>query len=459
MLSFIQDFFKTISPDKTLWVAYSGGMDSHVLLHLMKHASLPHKLRAVHVNHSLCSAALSWAEHCQRVCHDLMIPLTQIQIDARAPQGESPEDYARFKRYEALNALLNPGDALVTAHHQEDQAETFLLQLMRGAGLPGLAGMGAKKKSGAGYLLRPLLEFSQNTLCVYAQEEKLLWVEDESNQHLNFNRNYVRHRVLPLLKLRWPSAVTVLSRGASHCAHAQVLLQEVAMADWVEGSEPDTLSIPALLALSPLRQINVIRYWLQRKGLLSPTEKQLNEIIKMFLYGRQDAYPVLTLPHCEFRRFKENLYVFPRSEKTSILGVLYWDGRQVLHLPSVGSLTPYDPAFLSDEVKFAPARDQLNQKTRFFYSLFIPHENSSELSIRFRVGGERFHPENRIGSHPLKKLMQEWNIPPWERERVPLLYVNDELACVLGYAVSAKYLSEAGRLGTSLYFFFERGRS
>lgn len=450
----INSFFKTLPVTQTIWVAYSGGLDSHVLLHLIKHADLPHTVRAVHVNHGLNPAATSWALHCQAICDELEIPLTQLEIDARAPKGKSLEEYAREKRYAALIAILKPGDVLATAHHQDDQAETFLVQLLRGAGLPGLASMAHKKKLGAAYLVRPLLDFPRDTLLHYANEQKLNWIEDDSNAQVNFNRNYLRHRVMPTLKARWPAATKVLSRGASHCANAQALLEEVARDDLVAGSQEHTLSVSALLQLSILRQANVIRYWLHQQNFLLPSEKQLHEIIKTLLYSRHDANPVVTLPQCELRRFRDEIYVFPKSvllpdegdQKASsnkfpeLMQPILWDGQQTIVLPNIGKLISCsDPT----------------QATHQIFLSYARYEKNFQFSIRLRQGGEKFHPQGRVGTHPLKKLMQEWQIPPWQRATVPLLYVNNDLVCVIGYAIAAHCMPQHNETGISYGFIFE----
>lgn len=437
MIADIQAFFQAIPVTQTIWVGYSGGLDSRVLLHLLKQAALPHLLRAVHVNHGLNAAAESWGEHCARVCDALAIPLTQVTVDATAPSGESPEAYARQKRYAALSVLLAPGDVLVTAHHQADQAETFLLQLLRGAGLPGLSAMGLVKPFAAGWLMRPLLPFTKAMLLRYAQTQGLQWVEDDSNTHLAFNRNYLRHQVLPVLQTRWPSVTKVIARVASHCAEAQALLTEIAQSDCVQGSQPNTLKISALLSLSSRRQVNALRYWIQLQNFLLPSEKQLQEIIKTMLYSRQEANPKVVLPQLEVRRYQDDLYLRAPRVVCRSKEVLSWDTRQTLLLPGIGKLIP--------------------EKSASSHHLFMPVDNDGEkcmVTVGFRQGGEIFHPAGRVGSHPLKKLLQEWSVPPWQRENIPLIYVNQTLACVAGFAVAEQFAKKATVLSEDFYFSF-----
>ncbi len=227
---------------KRLWVAYSGGRDSHVLLSLLAaiRARLePVELHIVHVNHDLSPNAAKWAQHCAMVCQALKLPYQALNVDATPMVGESQEAAARNARYQALEQLLVAGDALCTAHHQEDQAETLLLQLMRGAGPKGLAAMPESAPLGEALLLRPLLGVSRDTLCSYAQTQGLEWIDDESNFDTRFDRNYLRREVMPRLKKRWPAAAQTVSRSAAHCAKASHTLQSVAKVDFdrVQGAD------------------------------------------------------------------------------------------------------------------------------------------------------------------------------------------------------------------------------
>ncbi len=435
----LHDFFQTTPPTQTLWVGFSGGVDSHVLLHAMQQANLPHRVCAVHVNHQLSAHADAWAKHCQQVCDDLGVPLMQIQVDARAPVGTSPEAYAREKRYAALSALLQSGDALLTAHHQDDQAETFLLQLFRGAGLPGLASMGIRKPLGKGYLLRPFLSFSQEALLQYAKAHHLCWIEDDSNTHQRFSRNYMRHAIMPLIKARWPQVATTLSRAAAHCAQAQTQLTEAVMMERVAGRQPQTLSISHLKQLPQARCANVIRAWLQDLNFLLPSKKQLQMMMHTFLTSRIDAMPHMRLANYELRRFKEDLYALPVKTILIPTTPLIWPRQTTLLLPGLGRLIPQTKPGANTHHLIIPLQDDAENK----------------LNVRFRVGGERFHPVGRQGSHPLKKLMQDWGVPPWERDRIPLIYWDDVLVCVVGYAVSATALNAAHKVGEDFYFSYE----
>ncbi|MDG4605564.1 MAG: tRNA lysidine(34) synthetase TilS, partial [Candidatus Contendobacter sp.] len=261
---YISAFLAAHPQSHRLIVGYSGGMDSHVLLHLlaMQRELWPERtLEAIYVDHGLHPASAVWGGHCARVCRELNVPFRTLRIDARPAPGESPEAAARQARYAALAAALEPDAALLTAHHRDDQAETLLLQLLRGAGPHGLAAMPEAARLGQGRLLRPLLNVDRAALLAYAHTQQLQWIEDASNADTGFDRNYLRHRILPLLRERWPAANRVLARSARLCAETAGWLDAEADADLarVMTARPDALSVPALRELSELRQRNLLR--------------------------------------------------------------------------------------------------------------------------------------------------------------------------------------------------------
>lgn len=279
-------------------VAYSGGVDSHVLLHLMAglQTTLDLRVTAVHVNHGLSDQAARWATHCQEVCQDLSVPFSCVAVTATPKPGDSPEAAARLARYAALSAFIDsPDTALLTAHHQDDQAETVLLQLMRGCGVKGLSGMPRIKPFGKGSLLRPLLNHSQEAITAYANAQSLRWVEDDSNKDVTFDRNFIRHQVMPLLQSRRAGVNAALQRSAIHAAEASELLDALAATDLeaVVLANPAQLDIQALRALSAARQRNVLRYWLQQLGLPLPSTKILSEIQSSVLHAKPSAKPRL----------------------------------------------------------------------------------------------------------------------------------------------------------------------
>ena len=273
-----------LAADAGLKIAYSGGLDSHVLLHALVALRATHPLRlvAVHIDHGLAAQSGAWSQHCSAVCQALEVAFVLESVQVQGGSGEGTEAAARRARYAALARHVGPGEVLLTAHHQDDQAETLLLQLLRGAGVQGLAGMREAMGFAAGRHLRPLLGFSRAALRHYADSAGLQWIEDPSNADVGYRRNLLRHDVLPLLTQQWPQAAALLARAAQHAGEAALLLDELAAADLDRCRWRDTatvLSVSALQALSPARQRNVLRYWLRVRGFLAPSTLHLETLV------------------------------------------------------------------------------------------------------------------------------------------------------------------------------------
>lgn len=279
-----------------LVIAYSGGLDSHVLLHqLAQDENVRTKLHVVYINHGLSSNSDLWQQHCSQICEQLDVPFTAIKINVAPKVGESLEAVARDQRYAELAKFMTQDTALLTAQHQDDQAETLLLQLIRGAGVKGLAAMPMQKSFADGVHLRPLLNVTRAELLCYAQQHNLQWVEDESNQNLTLNRNYLRQTIMPLLKQRWPSVAATLARSSQHCAEAVELINELAQSDYqlCVDKQLVQLNIQALKNLSRARQKNVLRYWLQLNGIRAPNQIHLEKIIDEVIAAKSGAKPQL----------------------------------------------------------------------------------------------------------------------------------------------------------------------
>jgi tRNA(Ile)-lysidine synthase len=279
-------------PNVSLCVALSGGLDSTALLAALavkRPASL--QLRALHVDHGLRSASKQWAAHCRKLARDLHVPFKVLTTKVERPHGSSLEAAARDARYRLLATQLHPGEILLTAHHSDDQLETVLLQLLRGSGLPGISAMPALAPFAQGQLARPLLSRSRAELETWVREQGLTWVEDDTNVDEAFDRNYLRLRVLPLIRARWPGAPTAVARSARHAAEAQALLDTLARADIDRASYGESLSIKSLRALPPDRLRNALRFWITRAGYLAPDTKRLEEITGPLLDARPDANP------------------------------------------------------------------------------------------------------------------------------------------------------------------------
>lgn len=422
-------------PARRLIVAYSGGVDSHVLLHLLAshRAAWPDRtLAAIHVDHGLQAASAAWSEHCAQVCRELAIPFQALAIDARPMPGESPEAAARRARYAALAPALDPDSALLTAHHRDDQAETLLLQLLRGAGPHGLAAMPVVSRLGRGWLWRPLLDVDRADLLAYAHAHGLHWIEDASNADPGFDRNYLRHQVLPLLRERWPAANRTLARTARRCAEAAAWLDETAAADLAQAApdRPDRLSISSLQTLPEPRQRNLVRYWLRQLQLPTPDSRQLHQLLHDALTAARDRQPCIRWPGAEVRRHRDGLYAIPPLPPHPAGQTLVWcataTGWPALTVPGVGTLR-LQPTIGTGLRAAAIA--------------------AGSLLVRFRQGGERFRPAGRPHRQELKKLLQEADIPPWERERLPLLYAERTLLAVVGLGIAAEQVAQPGEPG------------
>ena len=389
----------------TLRIAYSGGRDSHVLLHWLagqRAALAPHRLRAVHVEHGLHPDCARWAEHCAAVCAALGVPLDVRRVDARAARGESAEAAARTARYAALAADMQAGDLLLTAHHQADQAETVLLALLRGAGLAGAGAMPGLRRFGRGWLLRPLLDWPAADLASYAHAHALQWVEDPSNGDARFDRNFLRGQILPLLGTRWPAAGAGLARHAAHAAEAQALLDELAAAD---GATADTLAVTQLAALSAPRQRNLLRGWLRAKGVAAPSRARLEALRHQALTAGADRLPYLPLGEHAVRIWQGRLHLTPEPLPAAPAGPVQWRLDAPLDLPGSGRLQ----AQVCDGDGIAAAL------------LGEP----AVVEVRFR---------SDVGGKALKKRLQAMAVPPWERGRVPLLFRGAQLLQAAGQA-------------------------
>ncbi len=454
-MSFVKRFqnslesLHSLPEDASYVVAYSGGLDSHVLLYCCKQLKLP--VRAVHVHHGLQTVADDWVKHCQSVCDALAIHLDVIYVDAKAEQGQSPEEAARKVRYQALQANLTDGDCLITAQHLNDQAETLLLQLFRTASTAGLAAMPSSRQFGGFVHIRPLLAFSREEIKDFAQTNHLQWIEDPSNDDMQFDRNFIRKNLVPLLEDRWPEITRQLSTVASLQSNNLRVLEDMAAIDLANSIRVtayqsktfvydvvSVLSISALKKLTSARLLNVLRYWIIKttQGQTeknSPTRKLLEEIEKTLINSQADANPVITFSGFEFRKYQDDLYLLkPNINKNfqdELANELAWD--------------------TSSPLKISPLNIQLEviDTTGEGLKKSLLDE---PLKIIFRKGGEKFHPAGRRHSQSLKKLLQEANVPPWERDVIPLLYSGDELVAVVGLWMGKGFVVGEGESGWSV---------
>jgi len=405
-------------------VAFSGGLDSTVLLHALvaTQGGLRIPVLAIHIDHGLQEESVSWPEHCRKTAEELGVEYLCRSVNVQFESGKGPEASAREARYGALYAELEHGDWLLSAHHREDQAETLLLNLVRGSGPAGIAGIGAIRRFGPGWLARPLLEFTRATLEEYAETHALQWVDDPSNADRRFDRNFLRHEVLPRLKSRWPDISTRLQRSAQHAGEASLLLTNLAAIDLdALGGRPERLPIDGLLTLSTARQRNLLRHALRILGLSTPTAMQLSRILTEVIPAREDAQPLVSWPGASVRRYRSGLYLLPEKLVES----------------------PESIHVAADNVPLGEGLGVLQ---------FLPGSArglSSDLlerdvRVRFRQGGEEFQPEGQLHTRKLKKLLQQEGVVPWMRDRLPLVYANNELVAVADLWLAAAAVSEPG---------------
>lgn len=406
-----------------IYIGYSGGIDSHVLLHLCASmAHLKEKITAVYVHHGLQLEADAWAEHCKKTATGLGVDFKVIRVDAIASQGESPEEVARNARYTALRTLIETDDLLLVAQHREDQLETVLLQLFRGSGLSGLSAMPAFMNFGKGVLLRPLLDTPKIAVDDYAKLHALSWIEDPSNQNNNFNRNFLRNAIVPLLKQRWPACDKTVARSAGHCSEAQLLLSEQAKKLFLPifNILDETLTISQLIAYSLNQQRLVIREWFQMLNLKMPSQAFIERIQSDVISVRPDSDPLLSGKGYCIRRYRDKLYCLKVGEAEKIVAST-WPKMQISFSFSAGQALYFMPS--SAGICF-----DMWQK--------------STVVVKARSGGEKISLPGRKGHHDLKQLFQEAGIAPWERAGIPLIYLDDKLAVVGNLWISADFYSE-----------------
>ena len=410
-----------------LVVGFSGGLDSCVLLHLLAECrqTLPFQLQAHHVHHGLSPNADAWADFCQGVCSKLNIPFTLSKVEINRNSGTGLEAAARVARYRVLQA--SGADFICLAHHQDDQAETLLLQLARGAGVKGLAGMAGLNKK----LLRPLLEVSRADLERYAKQHQLAWVEDESNIDTRFDRNFIRHQVLPVMAKQYPAIQQTLSRASQHMAEANALLDEIAALDVVQCSDNQVinkqLNLQLLRQLSTPRINNALRWWLAQHGLEGPSNAQLQQITQQLLHAKADAaIKIKVHQNIMLRRYQGCVYLVDDVPNFDANFQLHWHGEDVVTLPDQSRLV-------------------FSQKLS--EGIALRHIATKKLTIRYRQGGETIKPEQNRPTRRLNALLQAANIPPWQRERFPLLFLDADLAILPDIAVDVRYQAKPDEVG------------
>ncbi len=402
-------------------MGYSGGLDSTVLLakawSLARQTGQP--LSALHVNHGLSSYAGDWEQHCQRFCAERDIPLIVERVHVER-SGAGLEAAAREARHAAFARHLGPADVLLLAHHAGDQSETLLLRTLRGTGIDGLAGMASRAVVSGMTLVRPWLEVSRQTLEAEAAQLGLSWVEDDSNQSAQFDRNHLRLNVLPVLRARWPATDQALARLARHAASTSGLLEDLAALDFAGRCQEGALALDP--PLSEPRLANLLRYWCRRSGFALPGESALEAVFRDMLPASDDAAPLVTWAGAELRQYRRRLFLMAPLDpiqpgETSVAGPAAG--------PAAGKALPVNGGLFRWEEGAGNAVLDPGRLSRL----------EGTLVLRWRQGGESFKPAGRA-TRPLRKWWQDAGLPPWWRERTPLLYAGDRLIAVPGLGVA-----------------------
>lgn len=411
-----------LSPHRQFLVAFSGGLDSTVLLHQLvcwRQQDPSIALRAIHIHHGISANADSWVAHCQQACDAWQVPLVVERVTL-AQRGIGLEAEARDARYRAFRDALMPGEVLVTAQHLDDQSETLLLALKRGSGPAGLAAMPFCTAFANTQLIRPLLHETRDALLQWANSHGLTWIEDESNQDDTYDRNFLRLRVLPLLNQRWPHFAQAAARSAELCGEQEQLLDELLADELSQLVSPEgALAIEPLAAMSAPKRAALLRRWLAGHHAPMPSREMLARLWQEVALAREDATPYVRLGSFDVRRFQQRLW-WVRAQAGQTETILRWaDPRTLLTLPdSLGELCLAP----GGNIRFARADET--------------------VTVRFKAPG-MLHIVGRNGGRKLKKIWQELGVPPWQRDTTPLLFYGETLIAAAGCFVTQDGVCDA----------------
>ncbi|MDP2574031.1 tRNA lysidine(34) synthetase TilS [Vibrio penaeicida] len=426
---FNHQILKHTSPETTIVLALSGGMDSRVLLYLLSHMAESHhiKTKAVHIHHGLSSNADDWQKNCQAWCEKANVPFFSERVVLDIESGRSVEELAREARYDVLRRYVGPDDVLLTGQHMSDQTETFLLALKRGSGPKGLSGMPRIASFGEGEILRPLLSVSRQDIEQYALEHKLSWNHDESNDDTQFDRNFLRHRVVPELANRWSGFEKSVQRSAQLCADQQNLIEELLSQNLSDALFHDgSLSISMLSEQSELARAQLIRMWLEYSGAKMPSRKQLQVIWENVACSQRDANPSLSLPSGEIRRYDHRLYLVSPEQDLSDWCEELIVGKTLLLPYALGELT----------LGTSGLNTSLSNSVSVHSLLLRLPLSSEKVTVHFCPQGLSAKPVGRNGSRKLKKLFQEYGVPSWKRRQIPIVMYDDKVAAVANLFVT-----------------------
>ncbi|MFM9970543.1 MAG: tRNA lysidine(34) synthetase TilS [Burkholderiales bacterium] len=438
------DLNQAIFPGANLLLGLSGGIDSISLLHVLVELRGPRRfsLRAVHINHAISPNSAEWAQFCSRQCVRLGVPLAIEQVDVSLFRHLGPEGAARAARWAAFES--HQADFLLLAQHRDDQAETMLLQLLRGAGPAGLAGMAgsgaysgsstknhADPQSAASYpharVLRPFLTIGRADIEAFASSRNVTWVEDESNANITLERNFIRHQILPAIANRHGHAIEAMARAAQIQAEASRLLTQLGLQDIAPLEKESGLDLPGLRALGEERARNALRAYCERNGIPQPGFHRLREIWKQLREPRPDGNIYFEWQGYALRRYRGRIFIERLLANMGNFLSASWHGE------------PYLPIVeLNGTLNFKPEEGR---------GISVEKLRSAPVSIRPRRGGERLRSDPRRPHRTLKNLWQEKGVPPWRRDRTPLIFCGEELVCVPGLGEQIEWRAMPGERG------------
>jgi tRNA(Ile)-lysidine synthase len=425
-----------VRPHSRVCVGLSGGRDSVVLLHLICNAreELAIDVSAIHVNHQISPNASRWAEFCVALCAKFDVPLRVDRVTVARGTGKGLEASARDARYAAYTSVA--ADLIVLGHHRADQAETVLLQALRGAGLAGIRGMPVAKRFGENkQILRPLLDVVPEILADYANSHNLNWINDESNDDTRYTRNYIRHEILPLLAKHIPQSGESLVRLSQHAAEAQTLLDDLGEIDCANVFVGERISISRLVSLPVPRAKNLLRHWLTKAGIPLPNAVQLDEIVVQLAARQPDSQTEINWSNWRLRCFQDEIYLARKPLDIAAKWSIDWRSESKVTLPNACGTLRVEKALGA-----GIAENRLTGKN---------------LTIRSRVGGEKFRISRVRPRRALKNLLQEAKIPPWYRDAMPLLFCDETLIWVPGIGIDISFVAKETEPG--LLFSWQEG--
>ena len=421
--------FNTPKNQKNISIALSGGIDSIVLLHALNElkSKLKIKLNAIHIHHNLSKNADDWLTFCYQECKKLGVPISSEMVDIKPNLSMGIEGAARKSRYEALESHRN--NILALGHHQNDQAETLLLQLFRGSGLNGLAAM--QPYDSERFIWRPLLKVNQSLIESYAKKNNLNFIEDESNSDLQFDRNFLRKEILPLIESRYPDIINTISRSSENIAEGLNLHQAIAKEDATLyfSKNNERLSLSMMKSLERERVVNLIRWWLDVNQQKMPSKKTMSELFKQILGVKKDALLNIDISKSmSIKAYRDELFLV---EKTI-------------------EISPYELIWRGEEVVELPGNSKLIFKKAIGSGFSLDKVGSNTLTIQNRNGGESFKPKNNQPTRTLKYLLQTSNIPPWKRQLMPLIFSENELVAVPNFGIHYKFKADDDEFGWTI---------